>query len=96
MTQTSYGNLGLVSTQLNVNVPIVLKKGPGAVMQVAVTLAGSAVGGVYDCANTADASTGNLVATIPNAVGPVTISFPCMVGITVIPGSGQRASVAYQ
>jgi hypothetical protein len=96
VSQTSYGNLGLVNTQLNVNSAIVLKKSAGAVMQVSVTLAGSAAGGVYDCAATANATTGNLVATLPNTVGPVTISFPCLVGITVVPGSGQRVSVAYQ
>ena len=96
MAATSFGSVGLVNTQLNINQPIVLKKGAGAVIEAVVTLAGSTAGAIYDAATTGGGSTGSLIATLPNTVGPIAISFPCQTGITVVPGSGQCISVAYQ
>lgn len=73
-----------------------VKPSPGAILQVAVLVAGSGAGAVYDCAATANASTSNAVAPILNTVGVQEISIPCLVGVTVKPGPGQQITVSYQ
>lgn len=73
-----------------------VKASPGAVLQVAVLVAGSTTGTVNDCAATANATTANAVAPIVNTVGVQEISMPCLVGVTIKPGTGQQLSVSYQ
>lgn len=74
----------------------VLKASAGTVVSMNVLVAGSSPGGIFDCSSTAaTAATANQIATIPNTVGPVELEFPCLVGITVVPGTGQRVSLAY-
>jgi len=91
------GGGGNTLTKLAITAPTVVKATPGAVISVSVTVAGSAAGGVFDCAATADASvTANEVASIPNTVGPVQINFPCLIGVVVKPGSGQTLAISYQ
>ena len=76
--------------------PQILKAGPGSIIRVNVLVAGSAPGGVYDCATTAAMSaTANEVAAIPNFTGQIVLEFPCLVGIGVAPGTGQTISASY-
>jgi hypothetical protein len=96
MTATSFGSAGLVNTQLNINQPMVLKASAGGMLTVNVTVAGSTAGAIYDSPTTGGNGTGSLIATLPNTVGPINISFPCQTGITVVPGSGQCVSAVYQ
>jgi hypothetical protein len=96
MAGISFGSVGLVNALLNLNSATVVKKGAGAVISAVVTVAGTVAGGIYDTATTGGGSTGNLIATLPASLGPVAITFPCFVGITVVPGSGQSVSIAYQ
>ena len=70
-------------------------KGQARVLRVNVVVAGSTVGSVNDCATVAAAAAGNLVAAIPNVVGPILIDMPLLVGLVVIPGTGQTVSVTY-
>ena len=86
---------GNVSTSLGISKTTVLKASAGAVIRAIVTVAGSA-GGIYDCTATAAAVTANQIAVLPNAVGPIDIEFPCLVGIFVVPGSGQQVAVSYE
>lgn len=87
---------GSTSTALNVTTTRVLKQAPGAVLRVNVIVAGSAPGGVYDAVTGTAVTASTQAAVIPNAVGPVEIEFPCLVGIVVVPGSGQTVAVSYQ
>jgi hypothetical protein len=87
---------GNVSTSLAISKTTVVKNSAGAVIRAIVTVAGSGAGGIYDCTATAAAVTANQIAVLPATVGPVDIEFPCMVGIFVVPGSGQQAAVSYQ
>ena len=76
--------------------PRVLKASAGTVATVSVIVAGSGAGGVYDCATTGAASaTANQIAAIPNFVGTSVMQFPCLVGVTIYPGTGQTISVSY-
>jgi hypothetical protein len=65
------------------------------IARVSVTTAGSGAGSLYDSATVAGAAAANLIATIPNAVGVITIDFPVTAGIVVVPGAGQVVSVSY-
>lgn len=88
---------GSVSTALNVNgAPRVLKAAAGAVINACVMVAGSAAGGVFDCTATANATTAAQVGVLPATVGNYTLNFPCLVGVTVVPGTGQKVSLSYQ
>lgn len=74
----------------------VAKATPGTVGTVSVSAAGSATGAIFDCATaTLAATASNLIALVPNTIGPLVLNFPCLVGLTIIPGIGQTLSVSY-
>jgi hypothetical protein len=95
-TYPAPGGGGNISTQLGVSGTAVIKLGAGSVIKALVTVAGSGAGGVYDCTATAAAVTANQIAALPAAVGPIDISFPCLVGIFVVTGSGQQVAISYE
>lgn len=74
--------------------PRIIKTGAGTVVSMNVLAAG-APGAIYDCSTTGAIATGNQVGIIPATQGPVSLQFPCLVGICVAPGAGQVVSVAY-
>ena len=82
------------ATTLYVTGTQVIKATPGIVCKVNVIVAGAA-GGIYDCATTAAIATANEIASVPATAGPLSIEFPCLVGITYKPGSGQVISISY-
>lgn len=86
---------GGVNEKLNVTAATVIKATPGTVFRVSVTTAGSAAGSVYDAATTAGDVAANLVASIPDSVGVIDLTWPCATGILVVPGTGQTVSVSY-
>lgn len=72
---------------LNGTGSFVVKAVPGVVHTLAVNTTGAIK--VYDCATTGTAAAGTLIfgsATL--AVGVYKLDFPCLVGLTVIAGSG--------
>ena len=83
------------TTALNISTPTVVKAAPGSVLMVVVLTAGSSPGSVNDCTTSGAAAQANQVATIPNSVGSIFVDFPCLAGITVVPGTGQVVSAAY-
>lgn len=83
------------SSRLFINGTTVVKAVPGTVIQLNVLAAGSGTGTVNDCATTAAVATANEIAVIPETVGPLLLNFPCLVGITITPGTGQELSVSY-
>jgi hypothetical protein len=88
---------GQLKTSLTITVATVVKAAPGAVLTVSVLATGSVGGAIYDCATSgAASSTSNQVGVIPQTLGSADLSFPCFVGIFVLPGAGQKVSVVYQ
>lgn len=85
---------GGVKSALNVAASTAVKATPGRVITVNVLVAG-AVGAIHDCAATGDAAAGNKVAVIPAVVGVYRFDFPCLVGITYVPGASQVVSISY-
>lgn len=73
----------------------VIKAVPGRACKIAVLVAGSAVGAVYDSALTTGNSTANQIFVIPNTVGIYSLDFVCNTGIVVQTGTGQTVSVSY-
>lgn len=82
-------------TTLNVSAATVIKLGIGRIVKVSVVTAGSAAGTVNDAATTGAAAAANQIATIPNAVGVVSLDFPVNSGIVVVPGTGQVLAVCW-
>ena len=92
------GPVGLIST-LNITSETVVYAKPGLLVSIVVTTAGSAVGSIHDAATTGASAAGNLVAVIPETVGPIQFGgggFPLENGLLVIPGTGQVVNVAYR
>jgi hypothetical protein len=95
------GNLimsGISATHsaLGIKIPTVVKSSPGNVVTAVVVITGSTTGSIYDTASTSGAVTANEIAVLPNTVGPVSLEFPCLQGITLVPGTGQVISLSYQ
>lgn len=83
------------SSALNITVATVVKAAPGRLVRVSVIAAGSAAGTVNDHATTSGVGASNQIGTIPTAVGTTLFDWPCAVGITVVPGTGQTIAVSY-
>jgi hypothetical protein len=73
----------------------VVSANPGRVATIAVIVAGSAVGSVYDASTTATATSSRLLAAIPNTVGIIVVNMPVVYGIVVTPGTGMTIAVSY-
>lgn len=84
------------STLLNQSAEVVVKATPGQVYTVNVVTAGSTNGSLHDCATTGAVAAGNLVFTIPEAVGNYPVNFPFKTGIVYVPGTSMVAAIAYE
>jgi len=71
-----------------------VKVGKGWFANIAVLVAGSTTGTVYDSSNT-NSLTGLRVYIIPNTVGIIQIQVPFADGLVVTTGTGQIVSVTY-
>lgn len=89
----NYLNVQGVSNSTDIASAKVVKQGNGRVATVVVTVAGSAVGAIYD-GNTASVTTGKIY-VIPMTVGVQVLNMPVKTGIVVVPGSGQTVSIGY-
>jgi hypothetical protein len=85
-------------TSLNINQPTVVKAGAGMLSRISVITAGTGVGTIYDSASTANCTTANAVAPIPDTAGGTTsqLGIPVFSGITVQPGPGQSLVIVYR
>jgi hypothetical protein len=86
---------GSTSRALNISATTVVKAGAGRIDNVAVTVAGSGAGSIHDCLTTAQISAANTVAVIPAVVGVISVDFPILAGLTVVPGTGQTVAVSF-
>ncbi len=82
-------------SHLDITVATVVKATPGTLWTVTVTTAGSTVGTASDVATTGGVAASNLIAEIPNTVGVYSLTWPCLAGIVITPGTGQVVSVAF-
>lgn len=68
---------------------------PGRICRISVIVAGSAAGTVNDVLTTGAAAVANQLATIPNTVGVISIDMPCVLGMVIVPGTGQTLAVSF-
>lgn len=83
------------NSKLDITTATVVKATPGTLWTITVTTAGSTAGTANDVATTGGVAAANLIAEIPNTVGIYSLTWPCLVGITITPGTGQVVSVAF-
>ena len=95
-TYNAPGAGGNTNVTRGISTTTVVKLGAGAVIKAIVTVAGSGAGAIYDCTATAAAVTANEIASLPTTLGPIDIEFPCLVGIFVVPGTGQQIAISWQ
>lgn len=81
---------------LNITAATVIKATAGRLYTVAVVVAGTATGAVYDNTLTTGNTAANQIGTIPDVVGQVPFyGFPTSNGIVVVPGTGQTLAVSW-
>ncbi|MHB8372265.1 MAG: hypothetical protein ACYDBI_06100 [Thermoplasmataceae archaeon] len=85
---------GGAQTTYAITASTVIKDARGVLFRVSVLVAGTTTGAAYD-ANTIT-SPGNQFFTIPATVGTYEIIWPCAVGITIVPGTGQTLAVSWE
>lgn len=77
----------------NISAGTVIKKGPGRLVCVNVTTAGTTAGSAYDWNSTT--SPQQLIYSIPNNVGLYMLKWPVTSGIVIVPGATQVVSVSF-
>lgn len=99
MSVSQFGDVinssGGLTPALNISAATVIKAVAGRLCRLSVITAGSTAGSVYDYNSTSSIPAGSLIASIPAATGMTQLDFPCSVGITVVPGTGQVLAVTY-
>lgn len=81
---------------LNITAATAIKTTAGRLYTVAVVVAGSTNGAVYDNNVTTGNTAANQIGVIPDALGQVPFyGFPTSNGIVVVPGTGQTLSVSW-
>ena len=79
---------------LEMSTTTTLKTKAGWIANVAVIVAGSTSGFIYDTLNSANL-TGTRIYLIPNVVGVYVVNLPTNNGIVVVPGTGQIVSLGF-
>lgn len=72
-----------------------VKSGSGWAARVAVIVAGSAAGTLYDVATIAGVAAATALAPVPNAQGVIDIKMPFANGLVFVPGSGMTATISF-
>lgn len=83
------------STYLGATVPSLVATGEGRLVNVVISVAGSAAGTIHDAASVADASASNVIFVTPATAGSGTANVPFTNGLVISPGTGQTISVTY-
>ena len=76
----------------NITGSTIIKSGPGRIVNISVTVAGSAVGVVYD---QADFVSNRNIFIIPMTVGIYYVNLPLQYGLLVVPGAGMTVAGSY-
>lgn len=69
--------------------------GPGRLINVSVTVAGTTDGAVHNSATVAGASASNMLATIDSTVGVYPMNLLFTNGLVIVVGTGQEMNVTY-
>lgn len=89
--QRIYGS----NTSLTAAANTLVFTGPGRLINVSVTVAGSAVGAVHNSSTVAGATATNMLAAIPNTVGVHPMNLLFTAGLVIVVGTGQQFNVTY-
>jgi hypothetical protein len=89
--QRIYGS----NTSTTIATDTLIFTGPGRIVNVSVTVAGSTPGAVHNCSTTAAASTSNKLAVVPNTVGVTPLNLVFTNGLVLVAGTGQEFNVTY-
>ena len=89
--QRIYGSNTSVTAAANT----VVFTGPGRLINVSVTVAGTTSGAVHNCTTTAAASASNMLASIGNTVGVLPMNLLFNSGLVIVVGTGQQLNVTY-
>lgn len=89
---------GGARSTLNVSATTVIKAAPGTLYKVVIVTPPTAAGGIYDSASTTGLGASNLIDTIGTGLAAsyvFDLTWPCMNGITINPGTGGVMSVSW-
>jgi len=89
----NYLNVQGAQNAVSISATSLIKNSAGRLAQVSITVAGSAVGTIYD--STSTTSPTNPIYTIPNTIGVFFVNLPVSYGIVVKPGTGQTLTISY-
>ena len=68
---------------------------PGRLVNVSVTVAGSAAGAIHNCTTVAAATAANKLAVVGNTLGVVELNLLFNTGLVIVTGTGQQFNVTY-
>lgn len=72
-----------------------IAEGSGRLVNMVVSVAGSATGTIHDASSVANATNDNIITIIPMATGIGQINVPFTDGLVIKPGTGQTLSITY-
>ena len=82
-------------TLLTVTSPTVIATGMGRVVNVSVTVAGSAAGAIYNWSSATGYTSMYQLFVVPNALGITNVGLFFTNGILLVPGTGQSLNITY-
>jgi len=94
VAQSTLRGLG-TQTSATITSTTVIYPNAGYLVNFSVTIAGSAVGTIYNASTVANAAVGNALCVIPNSVGITKVGQVFNTGLVVAPGTGQSINVTY-
>ena len=97
LNTSSQTNLAIngTKTYVAISANTLVNQGASRIVRISVIVAGSTTGSLYDASSVAGAVSGNIVATIPEAVGIYEMNIPTINGIVVKPGTSMVLAVVY-
>lgn len=69
--------------------------GPGRLVNVSVTVAGTTTGAIHNCTTVGAATAANMLAVVGNTVGVVELNLLFNAGLVIVTGTGQQFNVTY-
>lgn len=94
LNQTLLRGQGTSTSQtVSANTAILTTK--GYLVSVSVVVAGSSAGKIYNATSNTTALASNLLATVPNSVGVISLGLNYNSGLFIEPGTGQSLNVTY-
>lgn len=82
-------------TTVTVTSPTLISTSKGFIVNFCVTVAGSAVGTIYNTNSITSPAASAALCVIPNTVGIVQTGQVFSTGLVIVPGSGQSVNVTY-